>query len=289
MNTTELINALKIRGSFPASNDLFSTSDFLVLFNHQMLMDIYPLLKKLNEEYFLETKDYTVSAGSTYRIPTRAGSSIRDLNIVDASGNYTGIPRLFEEDRQSGKKGYYLKRNSIELSSDYTSDTLRVSYIATPSKLVETSSCGQVLSIDTVNNQVVVSSAPSTFGTSVLVDFVQNNNPYDLLGADYSISGVSGTTISFSSLPTGLAVGDWVCIANQSPVPQLPEVLHPVLVQSALVAALSSKKDKSFEQERDLLEQYKQNATNMLDPRVENDSVKLRSNKLFSYFAARRY
>jgi hypothetical protein len=137
VNTTELISALKIHGSFPTSNDLFSDSDFLSLFNHQMKAEITPMMMKLNEEYFLQYKDFTVSSGTTYRIPKRAiGAIVRDLKTVDASGNQTGLIRLFEEDRPLGKSGFYMLRNSIELSPDITGPTLRLKYFARPSTLV---------------------------------------------------------------------------------------------------------------------------------------------------------
>lgn len=289
MNSTELINALKIKGSFPTSDDLFSNDDFLVLFNMQMKVEILPIMLKLNEEYFLQYKDFTISQGAKYRIPSRAiGTNIRDLKKVDSSGNYIDINRLFEEDRSSGKSGFYMNRNSVELTNDFISDTLRMTYFARPNKLVLTTSCAQITSIDTVLNTVVVSSAPATMSTGVLVDFIQNNNPFDLLSFDQSLVSVSGTTLEVAALPSGLEVGDWVCIANESPVPLVPEELHPVLVQSALVTTLSSKKDKALEYENKKLMEQIEAVLTMLDPRVQNNSTKMRSGKMLDYFASRR-
>ena len=289
MNSTELINALKIKGSFPTSDDLFSNDDFLVLFNMQMKVEILPIMLKLNEEYFLQYKDFTISQGSKYRIPSRAiGTNIRDLKKIDSSGNYTDINRLFEEDRSSGKSGFYVNRNSVELTNDFISDTLRMTYFARPNKLVLTTSCAQITSIDTVLNTVVVSSAPATMSTGVLVDFVQNNNPFDLLSFDQELVSVSGTTLEVVALPSDLAVGDWVCIANESPVPLVPEELHPVLVQSALVTTLSSKKDKALDYENKKLTEQIEAVLTMLDPRVQNNSTKMRSGKMLDYFASRR-
>ena len=289
MNTTELINALKIKGSFPTSDELFSYDDFLVLFNMQMKIDIVPIMLKLNEEYFLQTKDFTITQGATYRIPKRAvGTIIRDLKRVDSSGNYSDINRLYEEDRSSGKSGFYVKRNSVELSQDFTSDTLRMLIFARPNKLVLPAACAQITSIDTVLNQVVVSAVPATMAVSTLIDFVQNDNPYDLLNYDIAITSLSGTTLGFTLLPDDLAVGDWICLANESPVPLLPDELHPVLVQSALVTTLSSKKDKALDYESKDLAKQIENAITMLDPRVQNNSTKMRSGKMLDYFSARR-
>jgi hypothetical protein len=291
MNTTELIAALKIKGSFPTSDDLFSTSDFLVLLNHQMKTEIIPVMMLLSEEYFLLSKDNTIStAGASYRIPSRAiGAKLRDLKYVDANGNLTSLPRLFEEDRPQNLTGYYMVRNSVELSDGFTSGTLRMKYFGRPNDLVSTTACGQITSINTGSNQVTVSSLPSTMSDGVECDFVQNKNPYDLLDYDNAIVGVSGTTVTMTSLPAGLAVGDWLCLAEESPVPMVPEELHPVLVQSALVSALSSKKDKATDFEAKVLERIKQDAIRMLDPRVENDSVSFRSGRLLGYFSNRWY
>lgn len=290
MNTTELINSLKIHGSFPTSNDLFSNADYLVLFNHQMQTEIVPVMLTLSEDYFLLTKDFTVSASSSYRIPSRAiGAKLRDLQVQDAGGNLTPLNRLFEEDRPSTTSGYYVVRNSVQLSPDFITGTLKMKYYARPNKLVLPTDCAQITSIDLVNKQVVVSTVPATFTTGVLIDLVQNQNPYDLLSYDNAIVGISGTTITLTEIIDDLAVGDWVCIAQQSPVPMVPEEMHPVLVQAALVSSLASKKDKAFDIEAKILERNKQDAVRMLDPRVENNSVSFRSGRLLNFFSNRWY
>lgn len=290
MDSSELISALKVHGSFPTSDDLFSDADFLSLFNHQMKVEIIPMMIKLNEEFFVQYKDFTITQGASYRMPSRAiGAMIRDLKVVDGSGNQTAIARLFEEDRPANMSGYYIVRNSIELSSDFTANTLRMKYFARPSKLVLTTDCAQVVSVDYNTSSVVVSSVPTDYANGMLADFVQNNNPYDLLGMDYTITGISGTTINFASLPMGIEAGDWLCTANESPVPMVPDELHPVLVQSALCKTLSSKKDKSYRDELDTLMRVKEDAINMLDPRVQDNSNKIRTGKLLGYFSARRY
>lgn len=255
-----------------------------------MKVEITPMMLKLNEEYFLHHKDFTVTQGSTYRIPRRAvGSKLRDLKVIDASGNQQNLTRLFEEDRANSPSGYYIARNSIELSSDFTSGTLRMKFFARPSTLVLTTACAQITAIDTATNSVTVSSVPSTFANGTSVDIVQNYSPYDLLSIDDTISSISGTTITFSDLPDDLVVGDWICLATESPIPQVPDEMHPVLVQSALCKTLSSKKDKAYKDELDTLMRVKEDAINMLDPRVENSSNKIRSGKLLGYFSSRRY
>lgn len=289
MTTADLIISIKLKGAFPADN-YFSPANYLSFLNDQLKLDIIPLLMKLNEEFFLADKDYTISnAGASYRIPKRAiGSKLRDVKLVDASGtSFRNLRRLFEEDRASSASGYYIKRNSIELSSDISSGTLRLTYFAAPNTLVETTSCGQITGIDTVLNQVEVNSAPSAFINGAAMDLVQNNNPYDVLSMDIPIVGISGTTITFGSLPEGLELGDWVTLASESPVANIPEELQPVLVQSALCACLSSKKDKAVEFETSKLMAMKEAAISLLDPRVESNDIKVRPNGFLSHFRNR--
>ena len=285
MTTTELISALKICGSFPTSNDLFSTSDFLVLLNMQLKSDITPMMLKLNEEFFLQSRDFSIASGLTYRIPTRAiGAKIRDLSLIDSAGNAQSLARLFEEDRPDNGTGYYMLRNSIELSSNITAPTLRMKVFGRPNTLVATSSCAQVTAINTSTFVVGVSSLPSTIISGSIIDFVQNNNPYDLLGMDSTIASIASTNLTFTSLPTDLAVGDWICLATEAPVPMVPDEVQPLLIQSALCRTLSSKKDKIYDQEKAVLDEMREAAMNMLDPRVENASVKFRSGSLLSFF-----
>lgn len=281
--TTSMIADIKLIGSFPTTDSLFSNANYLSILTREQLTTIVPLLNKVNEEYFITEKDYAVTANQTsYRIPARAvGSQLRDVQLVSSGGDVTGLVRLYEDNREStsdGQQGYYIKGNNILLSptpTTTTGDALRLIYMRRPSTFVLPTACAEIASIDTGNNQVVVSSLPSTMTTSTLVDFIQAESPYDLLSMDAVISGVSGTTVTFSSLPTDLAVGDYLCLAGETCVPMIPEELVDVLVQSALCTCLSSKKDKSVELELQKLEQLKTTFIDMLTPRVKSDDKKI--------------
>lgn len=291
--TTDLINSVKLKGSFPTSNDLFSSADYLNILNDELLIQIVPLLNKLNEEYFLTYKDYSIVADQDkYRIPTRAvGSSLRDVQLIDSNGSVRSLIRLFEEDKRSltsGPQGYYVKGNQIILSpKPITTDgsILRLVYFRRPSKFVLTSACAQILSIDTATNTVVVSSLPSTITMTTPVDFVQAESPYDILEMDFVATAISGTTITFgSTLPDDLAVNDYITLAGQSCVTMIPDDLIPILVQAALCSCLTSKKDTQAKIELEKLEQMKSVMSTMLSPRVKSDDLKIKSGVLLNYF-----
>ena len=287
--TADLISNIKLRGSLPTADDLFSNANFLSIPNDEMMNQVTPLLSKVNEEYFLTYQDTAVTTGlNTYRIPKRSiGSMLRDVQLIDGSGNVTSLPRLFEEDKYSttqGDLGYYLKSNQVILSPTPTNSnyTLRLAYIRRPSKFVLTTACAQITAIS--GTTITVASLPSTMTTNTSIDFVQGSSPYDLLQMDTAIATASGTTLTFASVPTDLAVNDYISLAGEACVPMIPEELIPFLVQSALVICLASKKDNSVELEVKKLEQMKASLINMLTPRVKDNSVKIKSNSLLNHF-----
>lgn len=277
MKAEDIISNIKVRGSFPDDN-YFTTSEYLTIINDALKTHITPLILSLNEDYFLETKEYSISSDTAkYPIPSRAiASKLRDVKIKDDSGNYRDLLRLFEEDRSSSRSGYYVKRNSIELSNNLTSGTLMLSYFIRPSDLISSSSHATITAIDTATKTITVSSLPSNFLVNVDCDFVQANSPFDQLGIDYTISNINVLDITFNELPQDLEVGDYLCLAKQSPVPQIPEEMHPLLVQASLVQCLTAKKDKASREEKETLNEMKQDLKNMMDPRVESNDSKVR-------------
>jgi hypothetical protein len=286
MISSELINSIKLKGDMPSDN-YFTDSEFLSILNDELKLTINPLLMRLNEDYLTQDKDYTISSGSSYRLPNRClGNKIRDVKIVDTAGAFTDVYRQYEENRSANPRGYYLKQNSLTLSDHYTSGTLRVSYFLRPNTLISASSAAQVLSIDSAT-QVTVSALPSTITTSTPVDFIQTKGPNDVLALDQTITSIAGTTLTFASLPDDLVVGDYICLAGESPVSLIPEDLNPVLVQAALCVCLSAKKDKAASFELEKLERMKQAMIDMLDPRVQSNDTKVRGQGLLSRFIRR--
>ena len=290
--TTDIINSIKRRGSFPTSDSLFSNSDFLRLLDEETQNTILPLFATINEDYFIEYQDISIIANQDlYRITKRAmGVILRDVQFIDSSGNIKSLIRLYEEDKTStsnNQEGYFLKGNKVQISPKPTTatGTLRLVYFRRPSSYVLTSACSEITSIDTGNNQVVVSSLPATFSTNVEVDFVQANSPYDILSMDSVIQGVSGTTITFTTLPEDLAVGDYICLSSQTCVSGVPDEVLPILIQAVLCICLASKKDANVKLELEKLQMMKENFITLLLPRVKSDDKKIfTKNNILSHF-----
>lgn len=273
-----IISNIKIRAGFPDDNYL-TDSEILSILNDEQKVKILPFLLKLKGDFLIRNKDYTITSGSTYRLPKRiAANAIRDLKLYDGQ-SYTDLNRLFEEDRPYKRKGYYLNGNVIELSSDITTGTLRLSYFLTPSELVLASSCAKVQSINS-STQVTVEALPSTFAVSSSVDIIQADQPNDILAVESTIQNIASTTLTFTSLPDDLAVGDYICLAGETPIPRMPEEVHVLLMQAGLVARLRSKKNKAAKDEQEVYDKMAEDLTDMLTPRSKSNDVIMRGQGL---------
>jgi hypothetical protein len=147
-----------------------------------------------------------------------AESNVTDLNGVDTVGNNGNPVR------------YQMRGNSIVLlptpdASNFV--TLRLWYFRRPNQLVGTSA---VLTSTTLTGLVTFNGTkPSTITTSTPVDVVQGSPPYDSLGDSLTPSAVASGYVTFSANVTGAVAGDYVCLAGQSPVIQLPDEFYNLL------------------------------------------------------------
>jgi hypothetical protein len=132
---------------------------------------------------------------------------------------------------------FYFMGNSIVLPQIPTTGSVRQWHYRRPNALVATSACAQVTNI--ASNVVTCTTVPTTFTTSYTYDFIKNTPHFDWLAIDQSISAVvtgSSGTITFSSTPPStLAIGDWVCLSEQAPIPQIPVECMPLLEQRCVV------------------------------------------------------
>lgn len=289
--STDLLISVKKRANVPTSQSTFTASDIYRFADEEIRSKILPLVLKNIEDYYTAKSDTLISpTQSTYSIPDRAvGAKLRDVELVLVADTQTRIAleRLNREDLLASytgagtgrfirrKQGFYLDGNKITIypnpigiGPDWY---LRQTYYTRPSKIVDTTECGIITSIDTVNNHIDIASLPSGMSTATPVDLVKATPHFDCHAIDQTISNIAGTTLTFAStLPTDLAVGDYVCLANQSCVVQVPVELEPLLYQYVVVRILSSQGDKEqLETEVAELKKMEENALILVTPRVD--------------------
>lgn len=245
--TTDLLASLKLRGFVPSTSTPGggATSDFLRILNEELQTFIVETLFEVNEELLVATDplDHTIVSGTAaYALPERAiGPGLRDVLISDGNGGYRQLDRI-EPEREGdygvtgGVSGYKLEGNNVVLIPTPTSasGTLRLKYYARPNRLVETSDCAEIQDINTATKTVTfTANAPADFTLTHTYDVVKGKPHFDTLADDITLVDLVTTTATFSTLPTGLAVGDFLCFAGESPIPQIPVQMHSVLAHKA--------------------------------------------------------
>jgi hypothetical protein len=284
--TTDFITDVKLRCFAPTSQITFTESDILLLADAEMQTTILPLVQSLREDYLVTYKDTTIVADqANYELPDRGvGLQLREVHIIDGdNGTVFDVPQIDTEQVQTTQSGdvqsFYIRGNELFLyrapSSVWAGKTLRLYYFLRPSKFVLTTAAAQVATITQASDTVTVSSVPSSWTTSNTFDFVRQKGGSETLGIDYEASAV-GTTIVFTSdMPSRLAVGDYVALAGETPLIQLPPELRPVLAQATACQMLSNMKLPGADDGMKRLETEIKAATVLLTPRVHGETKKI--------------
>lgn len=285
--TTELVKKLKRFGSIPTSQALFLTADFVALLDDELFATVLPMIQRTKEEYFITSSDVAIVAGtSAYTIPSRAaGSQLRDVVIVDASGNEASIPNLGPEGikNQGGfatndNFGFYVRDNCVVLFPVPTTAgrSIRFKYVRRPNRLISASAGGLITGVTTLTKQVTISATPSGFTTAKTYDLISNIPPFVSLGDDLVITTLAANVATFSAtLPTGLAAGMYMCEASESPIAQIPPEAHTLLAQLGAVKALESMDDKGLDKAKKKADQMMMDFVDLISPRVDGSGEKV--------------
>lgn len=253
--TADLLADIKQEGMVPISQNTYSNQTILNLATNQLFSRVIPWMSSVREGYLIYPQDIPLVTGQTrYPIPTRAsGISLDDVLLVQGTTERS-VPEIPSSDRDrystNTNQGYgdrvafYLQWNDLILTKDMSSryTTLRVPYLIRPGDLAQTSDSAKVTAIDTGTGVVTVNTLPSDYTTALEYDFISGKGGYEYHAIDQTASALdSGAgTMTFATLPDDLVVGDWVAVAGESPVPQIPREVAPILVYETLIKLLKS-------------------------------------------------
>lgn len=187
-----------------------------------------------------------------------------------------------------------INTNGIALASNGTPSTATVTLQFTSlsaSQSVETSNSAGFLIPS--NTQIIgFDQVPSTYQDPItfvteplytngaLIDFLQTNPGHRTYAIDVTIptNGISGTTINFSlsSVPDNLIIGDYICLANECIIPQIPPDLHQQLAQRAATMIMAAMGDQAGQQASMVkVQEMEKKSISLLDARVEGSPLKI--------------
>lgn len=299
ITTTLLLDAIKRGVTVPSSQVRFSDDDILKFCDEEMESLLVPMITSLRQEFFVKQKNVTVTANqNAYKIPYRAvgrtcrmiklantdGSFVRSLALISPEDSQRFYPNVFGE-----PLGYMYQGDKIVLLPTPTAANYQIQffYELKPSYLVPVDEAGVISNINTGTGVVTISTAITGFSTGQTMDFVDANAGCSVKGESLDNTNVSGTAITFATtdLPDDLEVGDYVTIANQSPVFQAPDEAHQVLVQAVICRLLEALGDfEGLNAGLAKLEKKIDAASRLLAPRDEGEvPVVINRNGLLRY------
>lgn len=267
----------------PASQNTYQPADVVSLMDNELSLVIVPLLKSVQQDYFVYNVDVPIVNGqSSYTMPTRAvGNALRDVVLLDASGNEVALNNLereyikvqfpFNFVPSIWSFGQYLTANEVNLYNtliqSYTAYSLRFITERRPGGLTLSENCGQITAI--TGNVLTLSNVDSTWTTASTFDIINNLPPFQSIVDDATITAIAGQQITLTTVPTGIAKGQWVCPAMLSCIPQIPYELFPLLTELA-VATLAEGLDMSqlLAAAKAKIDLYASNSAKITRPRV---------------------
>ncbi len=227
--TVGLLASIRRRASIPTTATTGgATADLPVYANEELRLGLIAEILRLRESYFKRDSDVAIS-GTSYRIPTRAiGGKLAAVYLLDSASNVLGDPLAEISDANVGQfsgntgiSGYQVKGANLVLLPTATGTTasyLRMTYYEQPNELVA-SGYATILSL---TSTVITTVTSHGFTTSSVLDFVKADASFESLSINVSPTVAAGSSLTFASLPSGLAIGDYVAVYRQAPVPQIP-------------------------------------------------------------------
>ncbi len=278
--TDDLLKSIKQKAFIPTSQITFKDDDILNMATNELYDTIVPLVLSTREEFYVTYKDYAVAGQASPKvdIPDRAiGLAVREVSQV-ASGQEANLVRFDIEDLPSINNagvasGFYLQGNQICVLGSIAGN-LRVYFHVRPGALIKTTGASKVTSIS--GNTVTVSALQNGWSNGASVDFIRALPGFDTLSLSTITSTPSGTSFSVDTVSDRLAVGDWVCTDNTSPVPQIPVEFFSYLAQLTAVQVLDALGDTEAKNSASAkLEKMEANALSLITPRVVGESKKV--------------
>jgi hypothetical protein len=275
ITSDDLIESVTRGASIPIYQPRFSREAILALADEEIGSRIVPLIKSLRQDYFLfQQSQTTVANQSNYQIPHRAiGGTVLDLTYDSHSLKHINPSQATLAASGDPHSFFFLQDSVVLYPTPSSAKTLLFTYELAPGKLVETSACAQASAKSSTS--ITSSSIPSSFLANIEVDFIKGNGQCASLSLESQVSNVSSTTVDFAAdiIPSSFEVGDWVCLAGESCVLQIPKETRPLLALAVQARIFEAIGDENMIQltDRKLKEKLEQ-VKSVLTPRIKFES-----------------
>lgn len=255
--TTALLSLVRLRGMLSDTDTTFTDANILALMNDELAGYVVPTLMGWSQEYFVAISDTTTTSGTaSYAIPSRSvNTDVRDVQVIDQNNTtYHSIPRIepmFANAYGTGSGvakslAYYVQNNSVVLvPTPSAAFALRIKYWRRPNQLVLVGSGAEII-LTVSTPSITMASTTDLDDAPLVADVIKNSPPFDSTVDDQTYTVSSGTALAGLATPIAagqIVAGYYFCVAGQSPVPQIPVELVPLLVARTVAAIYGAKAD----------------------------------------------
>jgi len=304
LTTDQLVASLKRRAMLPSDginttgkSGGFGKQDYIDILNEEVDSGLVTHLLSTHEDYLVRSVEYSLTTERDYPIPERAiGNKLRGAFLVDGNSNLYEMTRIDLADlpdfeNNLGYSGRYVPFEILDNKIVFTgtpsigASKLRMYYYLRPSTLVEDKYAAtiQTITVGATTTDFKVNKVPSNMLITSLLDVTGHKTPNRLHFMDITPVAVNPNTgiitLNNSDVTSILVIGDYITLAQESIVPQVPTELHPLLAQRAAVAALESLGDtEGLTNARAKLGNMETKVLDLIDNRSETNTQKV-SNK----------
>jgi len=298
LTTNKLIDSIKRRAMIPSSNITFSDNDLIEFLNEEMNIGLIPSILQMKDEYLVFKEVVAIQPNnSIYPIPSRAiGNKLRELSYSDDGRNEYNMAQIELDNKASNNylnqvgfyaSQFYVQGSNINLHpSDFNySGFLLFYYYMRPNYLVKDSSVAVIKDIDRTTGTITLNSLPTTYISDIDVDFVNSDSPNNIMSIDIPIISVNQLTktvvVSPSLIPSNLKKGDYMPLAGESCIPNVPTELHSVLAQRVAMRVLESIGDtQGLTNAKAKLDEMEAKTGILVDSRVEGSPIKVKNRQM---------
>jgi hypothetical protein len=284
-----LVTSVFTKYLVPNSQSTYQPADITLFLDEELRSYIIPFFERAQSGYWLTRFDQAITGAASYTIPKRSTyGTLYDVVFVDTNGNEIGLTDLstvqikgtfpFGFQLPLYTFGYYIEDDQVFLypqqAINATQYTLRMRFYRRPNNLTLMANCAQITAIS--GSVVTVNAVPATWATTDTFDVIQNFPQFKSISDGLAITLISNLNITLASVPTGLAVGMWLCPTGMSCIPQIPYDAFPLLVQRGIIRAAESLGDtQSAQIAEKRLEKMEADVRVTIQPRVTKGEKKV--------------
>jgi len=294
----KLVESVRNRAMIPSDTSVFTDENLLDIANEEIDIQVLDKLMSIHEEHLTVHIEIPRNAEGVYDIPYRAvGNKVRDVAMITAGNGVYEMTQVsigalsdYTYDQDSSSEGmpkFYVEHNQIKLiqpSRGY--ESIRVYFHIRPNYLTKLEKAAVVSSITETGDNVTYAftSIPKEFTSSLLYDIVGFRTPnkiktYDLVPVQVnsSLRTITFTKASLGDSLNEIKVGDYICKAEESPVPNMPTEMHPYLAQLVAVHVLEALGDtEGLSNAERKLAKIEKAILQLVDDRVELSPKKIK-------------